>query len=124
MKKSEPPTNLDHEKVPSVDELRQLVIAELEEIGLSIKTEGLKPSRNSKKFTKRLHAPARELLLVSARKWISYAWEKHKSFFARGQDINPQQVSPKLVEVITNDQRELFRLARYTWSLPYTKGYG
>ncbi|MBC7876110.1 MAG: DUF4338 domain-containing protein [Anaerolineales bacterium] len=115
---------LRHEKALSAKRLRKLVIAELEELGLSFKNESLQPSENTKEFTQQLHLPAREIVLASAGEWITYAWEKHKDFFAKGQDINPKFVSPKLIEVVTKDQKELFRLARYTWSLPYTKGYG
>jgi hypothetical protein len=113
-----------HDKLLGVSELRELVIAELDELGLHIKEKSLEPAQTTKVFTQQLHAPAREIILMNANKWIVYAWEKYKHFFAKGQDLNPEFISPKLVEACTNDQKELFRLARYTWSLPYTKGYG
>lgn len=108
----------------SAEELRRLVITELEILGLSLEKGHLKPSINTKEFIHKLHEPAREITLSNAQAWINYAWEKHKKSFAYGEEIDPKLISPKLIEVVTNDQKELFRLARYTWSLPYTKGYG
>jgi hypothetical protein len=46
------------------------------------------------------------------------------SFFAAGSEIEPMHVKPSLVEVTEDWQHELFRVARLTWSLPYSKGYG
>ncbi len=112
------------EKALSANGLRKLVIAELEELGLSFKDGFLQPLKDTKTFTQQLHVPGRDMILSNARNWITYAWGKHKEFFAKGQEINPILVSPKLIEAVTKDQKELFRLARYTWSLPYTKGYG
>jgi hypothetical protein len=115
---------LRHEKALSAKRLRRLVVAELEGLGLSFQGKSLQPSKNTKEFTQQLHNPAREIILWNASAWIAHAWEKYQKFFACGKDINPKSISPRLIEVITNDQKELFRLARYTWSLPYTKGYG
>lgn len=111
-------------KALSPKRLRMLVINELQGLGLAFDGKSLQPIKNSKEFTQQLHNPAREVLLSNASDWIAYAWEKYQKFFASGEDINPKFVSPRLVEVTNDDEKELFRLARFTWSLPYTKGYG
>ena len=71
-----------------------------------------------------MHHEARNAHLREAQVWIQKAWAKHSHRFADGSDITPQNIAPKLIEVKTTEQQDLFRLARYTWSLPYSKGYG
>ncbi len=71
-----------------------------------------------------MHHAARNAALSAAQSWIQKAWPKRSHWFADGRDITPENIVPKLVEVATAEQRDLFRLARYTWSLPYSKGYG
>ncbi len=56
--------------------------------------------------------------------WIRDAWRKRSQFFADGVEISPEKISPKLVQVRTTEQQDLFRLARLSWSLPYSRGYG
>jgi hypothetical protein len=114
----------EQERVPTPEELRELVFDELETLGLRINGKSLEPIQNTKEFKRGLHAPAREILLSEASKWIAYAWEKYGDYFAEGQEVEPEFISPQLIEVTTDRHKELFRLARYTWSLPYTKGYG
>ena len=45
-------------------------------------------------------------------------------FFASGSDVVPEKVDPVLVLVEKPWQARLFRLAQYSWSLPYSRGYG
>lgn len=71
-----------------------------------------------------MHYEARNAHLRDAEPWIQNAWRKRSHWFANGSDIDPNNVAPKLVPVATTEQQDLFRLARYTWSLPYSRGYG
>ena len=71
-----------------------------------------------------MHYQARNAHLRDAQAWIQNAWRKRAHWFANGSDITPENISPKLVPVETTEQQDLFRLARYTWSLPYSRGYG
>ena len=71
-----------------------------------------------------MHREAREVQIREAQGWIEKAWCKRSCWFADGGEINPRNISPMLVEVKTTEQQDLFRLARYTWSLPYSRGYG
>lgn len=108
----------------SVEELRQRVLDEIENLGFRITDDGLEPIHDTKDFRRVLHAPAREKILRNANHWLKRAWKKHSSSLAKGKEVVPEQISPELIEVTSRNQGELFRLARYTWSLPYTKGYG
>lgn len=70
------------------------------------------------------HIPARISRLRDAQKWIQATWPKHQHRFANGESISLTSIAPALVPVETREHQDLFRLARYTWSLPYSRGYG
>lgn len=93
-----------------------------------IKSVIAKYSANDKNITKTqmrsMHEMARQARLCESQEWIQKAWMKYSHRFADGAAISPQYIRPKLVQVETAEQRELFRLARFTWSLPYSRGYG
>ena len=112
------------QQAPNAQELRELVLGELRALGFRYDDGCLTPDSNDKEFRRGLHAPAREAALSAAAGWLSSAWKKYRDSFAQGYEVRPELASPQLIEVETKEQRELFRLARYTWSLPYTKGYG
>ena len=62
--------------------------------------------------------------LIESQGWIRDAWRKRSHFFADGIEISPEKITPKLLQVRTTEQQDLFRLARLSWSLPYSRGYG
>lgn len=88
----------------------------------------LRASKNTKTHTKlqmrAMHDEARLYRLQESQEWIRKAWLKRIHRFANGSSISPQSITPKLVKVETTEHRDLFRLARFTWSLPYSRGYG
>ena len=114
----------NRQDAPPAEELKRLVLHELHSLGFRYEDGHIAPVRDDKDFQRRLHAPAREAALTQASGWIEGAWSKYRDYFAEGHELKPDAIAPQLVEVKTKEQRELFRLARYTWSLPYTKGYG
>ena len=71
-----------------------------------------------------MHDKAKQARLLESQAWIQRAWAKYSSRFAEGNTITPENVKPRLVRVESKEQRDLFRLGRFTWSLPYTRGYG
>ncbi len=71
-----------------------------------------------------MHRKAREAGLREAQPWIQKAWARHSHWFADGKDVDPEKITPELIPVQTTQEKDLFRLARYTWSLPYSRGYG
>jgi hypothetical protein len=62
--------------------------------------------------------------LEEHRESILRRYRRCAKFFANGEEVDPAAIRPLLVEVTEPWQSDLFNLARYTWSLPYTKGYG
>ncbi|ADQ06075.1 conserved hypothetical protein [Caldicellulosiruptor hydrothermalis 108] len=45
-------------------------------------------------------------------------------FFADGWEVEPEKIDPVLIPVENDAQNSIFKTARFTWSLPYTEGYG
>lgn len=70
------------------------------------------------------HVQARELELRTRQEWIRRSLPRYISYFAGGSDIQPEHIKPCLVEVNADWEHDLFRIARLTWSLPFSKGYG
>ena len=81
-------------------------------------------SANSKRTIKRFHKVATERARGLGNIWIKDHLPKYSRYFANGKDINPEAIHPILIQVSEDWHYDLFRLARYYWSLPYTKGYG
>lgn len=98
-------------------QLREEIEKEIAKIDLAHKTQ-------SKDALRDLHRPAVIHEIEKGQTWIKKKYRKYQKFFANGYEIDPAKISPILVEVEETWQEDIFRLARYTWSLPYTKGYG
>ena len=79
---------------------------------------------DSKDAIRAMHLAARMRDLSAAQNWITTAWRLRGRYFANGADINPERIHPKIVPVRTTAEQDIYRLARYTWSLPYSRGYG
>ncbi len=79
---------------------------------------------DSKDYLRSLHEPAVQAELRKSQQWIHGHYQKYSKYFANGTDINPNKIKPFLIEVDDEYWGDLFRLARLTWSLPFTKGYG
>lgn len=96
-------------------ELRNRILTELQR---------LQTVEASKDVYRALHVPAVNRELDKHKAWVQRNYVRYSQYFADGADINPQKIQPILLEVTENWQGNLFRLARLTWSLPYTIGYG
>lgn len=80
---------------------------------------------DDKEALRKMHEKARVELLIKHRKFLVGKGEKIiDEYFADGRDVEPDKVSPKLVPVRTKKEWDIFKTARFTWSLPYTYGYG
>ncbi len=109
----------------NADEIRNLIFSELTSLGFNINEAGdiiIPPL--SKEDIKQLHRPARQESLQKNAGWIQRAFKKYGDFFADGSQILPCRISPCLVEVQEPWQKDLFRLARFYWSIPYSHGFG
>lgn len=101
----------------SIEQIRDKVLVEIHRLEILEKED-------SKEVYRSLHAPAVEMALNRNQEWIKANYNKYSSFFASGEDITPSAISPILIEVVQQWHYDLFRLARLTWSLPFTVGYG
>ena len=70
------------------------------------------------------HARSTQAQLTQAKQWIRKTWPRRQDKFANGREIKPEKITPTIRKVTTQEDQELFRLARYTWSMPYSRGYG
>ncbi len=110
---------------PTAEELRRAVLEELEALGFEWHNgELVLPSGVTKVMARRLHEPARMIELARRQDWLRRNIPRYLPFFAGGDEVVPEEIGPVLVEVEEKWQHDLFRLARLTWSLPYSKGFG
>jgi len=119
----EPP--LEGEAGLGEEELRERVLAHLRSLGF--RPEGrelLLEGGEGKEGVRLVHERVRRWALLQHQDWIRAKWPRLRAYFASGEDLDPSSIRPVLVEVREGWQQDLFRLARLTWSLPYSSGYG
>lgn len=106
-------------------ELAKLVLSKLQEVGFLVTEDnGLCMPVLDKAGMRQIHEPAVQLELATQQEWLERNLSRYLNFFANGDDIIPERIDPALVEVTTKQHRDLFRVARLLWSLPFSKGYG
>ncbi|MCS6825424.1 MAG: DUF4338 domain-containing protein, partial [Caldilinea sp.] len=106
-------------------ELKELVLDRLKEVGFVITEDGaLCPPVADKEGLRQIHRPAYQLEIVARQDWLRRHLPQYLPFFANGDEIAPERVDPALIEVTTEQQHDLFRMARLLWSIPFSKGYG
>jgi hypothetical protein len=113
-------SNTSAERDERIARLRELVLGEWAQLKRSADDAALL----SKDDLRQKHQTNRLEILRRDQGWIASRAPGLLHWFASGEDIAPQEISPRLVEVESSEQKDLFRLARYTWSLPYSKGFG
>ena len=97
--------------------LKKLLLSEIHELESKLEED-------PKTTYKNLHFLSVQDRLKKDQNWIEKNFCKYSDYFADGREIKPELIQPKLIEVKDKWQSDLFRLARYTWSLPYSSGYG
>ena len=106
--------------------LRSMIIESLSRQGFVIQDSRLLPPAGiDKDRLRELHATAVQHKQARSQKGLI----KHESILlkrlAEGQNIDPEAISPRLVEVIADSEDELlFRYAALHWSIPVSSGYG
>lgn len=113
----------------NTEQLRQAVVASLQHVRFEQNEAGHLVTSSAgvasrKDEIRELHSVARQLEVDSRQAWIRRKLPRYLPFFAHGSEIIPECIAPILVEVTDDWQHELFRMARLTWSLPFSKGYG
>lgn len=106
-------------------QLAELVLDRLKEAGYVIAEDGtLCPPSLDKEGLRQLHRPASQIEISARQDWLRQHLPKYLPFFANGNEVVPERIEPTLVEVITEQYHDLFRIARLLWSLPFSKGCG
>lgn len=101
----------------TADSLRSKILSYFMRVGKST-------SEGTKDYLRSLHEPAVKTELLKGQTWIRSNYPKYSKYFANGADVVPEKIKPVLIEVTDEYWANLFRLARLTWSLPFTRGYG
>lgn len=85
----------------------------------------LHPPISDKECFRNLHSLQRSQIIESNQNFINRKLPKLLSFFASGEEIQPNLITPR-IEVVKSEtfQSDLFRLASLTWSVPVSQGYG
>lgn len=109
---------------PTKDELRELIRKRLKEAGFKGEEELSVPS--TKKAYREVHRLSREHEIEKRRSQILKAWDDHGGSFAEPHEVSPPEIEPEIefIERGARSEHELWRLARFYWSLPYSRGYG
>lgn len=106
-------------------ELKELVLDKLKKVGLVITEDGLLyPPSVDKESLREIHRPASQIEIAARQDWLRRHLPTYLHFFADGDEVVPERIAPALVEVTTEQQHNLFRVARLLWSIPFSKGYG
>jgi len=107
-------------------DLKSLVLTHLKELGFVVTEDGTLylPEVDDKNWLRQIHQPARQLELSTQQDWLRINLPHYLQFFADGDEVEPELIEPILVEAKTQQQQNLFRIARLLWSLPFSKGYG
>lgn len=110
-------------KAQSREALRTLVRQRLREAGFRGRKH-LVPGYTKEAF-RRVHVQAREHELAKRQPRIEQVWREKGHWFANGSEVDVERIRPRL-QVINpeEDWNDLFYLARLTWSLPYSQGFG
>lgn len=113
-------------KIESVEQLRSAILKYMEWIKLLLgeTAAGSHHASNEKDILREIHRFAVEKGLSEQREWLLRVLPKYLSSFASGYEVEPERVDPVLIEVSTEEDRILFRIAKLLWSIPVSKGFG
>ncbi len=108
--------------------LRARVIAELEDAGFIYNGALLElPDRDGedeKELARRLHLGHRASVLTKHIRFVDQWEDRLIDDFANGSEVRPEAIRPRVVQVQTERDAALFRLASLRWSVPVSAGYG
>lgn len=107
-------------------ELRDKIIKSIRQQGFLVRNGKVLPPHNlSKEKIRKLHETAVQHRREYCKDNFLKKEPKLLSHIASGDEVEPNRISPRLVEVFPNSQEELlFRYASLHWSIPISSGYG
>lgn len=118
-------TGPNTEEIESTEKLRVAILKYMEWIKpLLGETAGSHHTSIEKDILREIHRFAIEKDLTEQREWLLRVLPKYLSSFASGDEVEPERVDPVLIEVSTEEDRILFRIAKLLWSIPVSKGFG
>jgi len=105
-------------------ELRRVVLDKLQEAGFVIGEGSISPPPADKITLRDIHRPACQMEIATRLGWLQKYLPRYLPYFADGHEVVPERIHPVLQEVTTEHEHHLFRIARFLWSIPFSKGYG
>lgn len=107
-------------------QLRARVIRSLRQQGFQLRSGQLvPPDSRDKDQIRRLHEEAVRHRVAQAQAGLGRHEERLLEFIARGSEVIPERIRPRLVHLRPDSEEELlFRYARLHWSIPVSSGYG
>lgn len=106
--------------------LKRKVRSHLRTLGFKKNDKGqLVPPAITKETIRSLHRVQRRERLQAEREFIRSRLSDLRSHFARGTEVSPENITPRLEIVRAGTwQSELFRLSTLSWSVPVSAGFG
>lgn len=115
----------ENHKVVDAKELRGRVLRHLDKLGLDGRPDHTKEKRFSKEDIRQLYADQRVSRANQESPFIQRNGRRLLRWFPNGDEINPAEIRPELVEVAAKTEMgDLFRLATQLWSIPVSRGFG
>lgn len=106
-------------------QLRSRISEELLAAGFLLKDENLElPEGEVKEIYRKLHRDQRREKLLSSKKIIETWEDSFLSVVARPEEINLNNITPRVRAIETEQDRGIFNYASLTWSVPVSKGFG
>lgn len=116
---------VNNDEIQKVEKLRSSVLEHMQLLKFVLEERpNLDYASSQKGFLRKVHRFAVEKELSKQRKWLEGILPKYLSSFASGDEVDPARVDPVLLEVKTEEDRILFRIAKLLWSIPVSKGFG
>lgn len=79
----------------------------------------------SKDEIREFYAEARNKLINANREFLESTGSRIiEKYFANGKDIEIDRIEPGLIPVTDEETNNIFKTARFWWSIPYSEGYG
>ena len=108
------------------ERLKALIEKSLKNQGFRIRDGSIRPPANlDKDKLRELHSLAVRHRIDVSKNGLMRHETRLLRRFACGSEVDPSQISPRLVEVRSDSEEELlFRYASLHWSIPVSSGYG
>lgn len=120
-------TDTPEHPTPNIEDVRSKLLSSLKAQGFKLVNNLIIPAQEpSKDDLRGVHASAVAHVLERSGKALKSKEARFiRDFIASGGDIDPERISPVLVEVTRDSvEEELFRYIKLHWSIPVSAGYG